>query len=401
MARSLAVGRVAIPQQSNWLANSNAPDTASFTKNACTAPISTVLDAYGTAFARAITEDGTNNNHYLTQFVTMPVGAQCFGSFEVLPGSNQWVLLEVGGGVATAYVNLATLAFGATSGLNGTPTITTLANGWLNVILPFIGGSGGSQGAIVFLSTGNGIASYQGTLGRIGTYIGNCQISVGSPGPRCVTGATPVQTALRAIASGRVAIPQRQNLAIRSDEFDNVNWPPVGVVVTPNQVLSPSTGQLTADMISELSGTSVHVLSQSTGNVFPVPGQKYAASCFLLNGTRQYAVIRPSTTVGFECTFDLVNGTVVNQLNAQGFIAAVIGWPGWFRCWVLFTPNDTTAFGLQVALSATTGQYASYAGDPTKYIYAAGYQLVEANWPGPVTATAGSVVNTGPIRSLP
>jgi len=63
--------------------------------------------------------------------------------------------------------------------------------------------------------------------------------------------------------------PQRTNLALRSEEFDNATWSKSGVTITPNQAISPS-GTNTMDLITfPLSGLSMlQTISVTSGATY-------------------------------------------------------------------------------------------------------------------------------------
>lgn len=157
--------------------------------------------------------------------------------------------------------------------------------------------------------------------------------------------------------------------------------------VTPTYGQTDPDGGSTATKLTETVANDYHVVARSisgegwylsTGGVSMVGGSWVYEAWILKASTRQYAVLRVGTSVGYEVTLDVQAGTVVR--NATDFVVetldgALVGRIGWVRYRVIFTTNEVAAITAQVALSDTTGAYHSYVGDAAKYIVVWGASL--------------------------
>jgi hypothetical protein len=144
--------------------------------------------------------------------------------------------------------------------------------------------------------------------------------------------------------------PQRTNLALYSEQFDNASWIKFGSTsVTPNTALSPD-GTLNADTVIT-SGSSVVrqtlLLSLNTVYTYSVFVKKTNYDLFgfqnLVNGS------------GVKSIFNLSNGTVDTQ--GIGHTASIINYTnGWYRCVITFNAGISTLniFDLSADGNSTT-----------------------------------------------
>ena len=127
----------------------------------------------------------------------------------------------------------------------------------------------------------------------------------------------------------------RANVLLRSEEYGNASWTKFNAASALDRVgISPS-GAFSASTISKTTAAN--------GLIFQTAGAAgvYTCSWFLKADTAELATI--GCTLSFEgrhCTFDLVNGTVVEVGNYNGAIGTITGgdalitaYPsGWYRC---------------------------------------------------------------------
>lgn len=216
----------------------------------------------------------------------------------------------------------------------------------------------------------------------------------------------------RNAVANRVAVPQAQNLLLRSQEFDNASW---DKATFPCSIAANSTGApdgtATADTITATAGAANEHGPFQALTIAAAPHFE-CLSCFVKQGNQTWCWLSDTQhgTFGFvEAWFDVTNGvvgTTSNVLLARIDPAStwIPGAPvGWFRIYIAaYIPagagNDTTA-SLLVQPTTANGTRA-YAAAGTETLIAWGAQLVQANWPGPYTATAAAAVNTGPLRNL-
>jgi hypothetical protein len=105
--------------------------------------------------------------------------------------------------------------------------------------------------------------------------------------------------------------PQRTNLALYSEQFDDVYWTKVALNTTTNSTISPN-GIQNADTISANGLSAAHAIYKT----FPsVSGSSYTFSSYIKANTGRYILIRIGTgQTGFDkrygVTFDLQTGTI-------------------------------------------------------------------------------------------
>ena len=119
--------------------------------------------------------------------------------------------------------------------------------------------------------------------------------------------------------------PQRTNLALFSEQYDNASWTKTNVTITANNLISPD-GFQNADLANFTSGSN----SINTGNTF-AGNASVTISTFVKAGTISIFRIRESFYTGVSCVFDLsaqttgAGGKIDNYGN------------GWYRCSFTYT----------------------------------------------------------------
>ena len=137
--------------------------------------------------------------------------------------------------------------------------------------------------------------------------------------------------------------PQRTNIALYSEQFNNAYWGKYQATVTANSSVAPD-GNTTADTLTISSGTggSLYVLSPITGT--------YTASAFFKAGTTNVAQIE-APTVGYV-DFNLSAGTFITSGSVTATIKSFGN--GWYRCTATFTGTAVPYFAFLA--TGTTGQ---------------------------------------------
>jgi hypothetical protein len=142
--------------------------------------------------------------------------------------------------------------------------------------------------------------------------------------------------------------PQRTNLALRSEEFDNASWVKANVSVTANSTTSPS-GLTNADTMTGDGTSNQHFVSQTTTFT---QGVSYTLSVYLKKGTNNFAQLYAFATIGgMFANFDLNNGVVgtlgtTTGSNPTSSITNVGN--GWYRCAITFVPTITLISGFAI-----------------------------------------------------
>ena len=162
--------------------------------------------------------------------------------------------------------------------------------------------------------------------------------------------------------------PQRTNLLIRSEEFDNVAWTKGNSSITANAINSPS-GTLTADKLVENTSNSSHLLETVLATSI---GQAYTLTCFFKKAERNFAYVGAYTNESKQVYINLTTGAVTNTVGTLVSYKVDSLANGWFRVSLTFTATTEVYpfFGI-----SDNGTNLTYTGDGTSGIYIWGAQL--------------------------
>jgi hypothetical protein len=116
--------------------------------------------------------------------------------------------------------------------------------------------------------------------------------------------------------------PQRTNLVLRSEEFDNASWGKVTSTILANQIVSPD-GTLSADKLQEDNSNAQHRIDQTTTSIIGTN----TFSVFAKKAERNFIFLRIGAS---GAHFNLTNGSIS---SISGVTASVEKYKdGWFRC---------------------------------------------------------------------
>jgi hypothetical protein len=156
--------------------------------------------------------------------------------------------------------------------------------------------------------------------------------------------------------------PQRTNLALRSEEFDNAAWSRIALEsIVSNTEISPN-GTLTAEKIIPNTTNTNHYVQI---NATVVIGQAYTFSFFAKKGEYNFTSSFISG-LGITANWDLQNG-----IASAGASIVDFG-NGWYRCIVSGVAISTTA---SLRIYAQNSTLSVLAGDGTSGIFIWGAQL--------------------------
>ena len=181
--------------------------------------------------------------------------------------------------------------------------------------------------------------------------------------------------------------PQRTNLLLRSQEFDNINWIKLNVSITPNTAVSPD-GNTNADTVIPNTNNDVHILRS---NIFNQSGTTSHSWFVKANGYSKVAV-RESELVGNYAAFDLSNGTLLST-NQTGRIVNYGN--GWYRITLIDTTIGLLSQSSLVILpdSYTTGNpLINWTPDGVKGVFAYGATAEVGSYPTSYIPTVASAV---------
>jgi hypothetical protein len=178
--------------------------------------------------------------------------------------------------------------------------------------------------------------------------------------------------------------PQRTNLALRSEEFDNASWVKTtgtpATSVTANSIASPSGVQNADTLFAVNTATGVRFILQS--NTKSAAATTYAYSVYLKAKELTFATITcdDGAANGFSGGVNLTTGATTGAVVGIGttftsMTATAVG-NGWYRCTLIGTSNSSISVRVAVnlATSLTTG-YPSVTLNANDGIYLWGAQL--------------------------
>ena len=185
--------------------------------------------------------------------------------------------------------------------------------------------------------------------------------------------------------------PQRTNLLLRSEEFDNGAWTKINLTINANTATAPD-GSLTADILSDQISAVNATYTISQPNNF-ISGLPYTASIYAKNIDRRYIYFRfisTAFTSNLFAFFDLNLGVVVNA--SAGVSAKIeVADNGFYRCIATATATNTanTAFIFGTSLNGVNNAYIN---SDVSSVLIWGAQLEQGSTPTSYIPTLASAV---------
>ena len=179
--------------------------------------------------------------------------------------------------------------------------------------------------------------------------------------------------------------PQRTNLFLRSQEFDNASWPTFRSSVTANATISPDGNTNAEKLIQEStttdSGGIYQNLSLSNSTV-------YTYSVYLKAAGYNFGLLRVNGSK--YAWFDLSNG-VVGSITGGGSSSIQNVGNGWYKCIFTFTTTSTVGEP-HIYIAQTNGSSIVSSADGVKGIFAYGAQLEAGSYATSYIPTVASSV---------
>jgi hypothetical protein len=191
--------------------------------------------------------------------------------------------------------------------------------------------------------------------------------------------------------------PQRSNLALYSENFDNAGWTKTNTTITANASISPD-GYVNADKLIANSGAVLSSISNNALQAITKAASaiQYTYSVFAKqSGLNRISIFAQGTSAANHAivTISLVNGTISTAAATGGTFtgasASVSDYGnGWYRCALVFTTNTDTALTFRNIPTDST----ITTGDGVTGILIYGAQLEQAPYASSYIPTLGASV---------
>jgi hypothetical protein len=207
---------------------------------------------------------------------------------------------------------------------------------------------------------------------------------------------------------GKTVAKAEENLAVRSQEFDNAYWGTIGLTKSANSTTAPDSTS-TADSITETAVSSSHsIFPAGATAVVLVTSATYTVSCFVKPNGRDFVslVLGSYNTQSryARAVFDVAGGTVTATGNTGSttYVGSSItsAGNGWYRVSLTASLNTGTDGYVSIGCSdsgtptVTTFGDPNYLGDITKGLFLWGAQLEQRS-----AVTAYTATTTAPITN--
>jgi hypothetical protein len=350
-------------------------DNAYWGKTNTTVVANSSIAPNGTTTAELVYPNSSGSSRLLEKSFSISNSTPYTGTWYAKASGLNWVAIDHIDGNVGAWFNLSTGTIGTVSA-GTTASIENVGNGWYRcrISRTSAGTTGyhdirlvdGDNVTSVTASGTNGVLVWGAQLetGDIATdYIATTTAAV-SVGP--VSGL-PRLDYLGSTCGKLLLEPQRSNLMLYSEQFDNAYWTKSNTAITANNVTSPD-GYTNADLITASgSGSVTHVVNRS---ITTTSGSVYAFSVFAKKGTTDWIALRHDSGGTFNY-FNLATGTKGATCDASATIENYGN--GWYRLTVLHTATGSNGGEIYVATANGTISFA--AAGQTLYIYGAQYEL--------------------------
>jgi len=326
---------------------------------------------------------GTGNNPVMSQDGFSINNTIATLSVYAKKGELNWIRLTNDSAAhSAAWFNLNTGTIGTVSGTAiPTATITSVGNGWYRCTMTvlFKNTSSFSDYLIGCTNADNTTTGYTGN-GTDGIFIWGAQLVEGIDAKPyfATTNRQDVPRLHYRNADGTVSTcprlllePQRTNIALQSEFFDNAAWAKTRATVTANAGISPD-GYTNADKLIASVDNNTHFVQQSG---MTVTAQIYSATVFVKKAgydtvrlllANLWSVPNPSGT------FNLTTETVTLS-GATGSIKDYGN--GWYRCSITATANAIAGSNAIFQIFVGNNDVTSFAGNGTDGILIYGAQL--------------------------
>ena len=374
----------------NFASYSEDFSNAAWSLDGVTISANQIASPTGTTTADLMTSNGTGQQR-IFQTYTVVSGSQYTISIYVKQGTTsniQIVMPYVGAGPTFTF---STATFNTVSGW--TSSVQTLANGWYRISATQTATSTNAGFQLVLPSNGSSVYLWgaqfdQNTTAQ--TYLPTTD-RLNFPRLSYMYGSCP----------SVLLEPQRTNLALQSETFDNASWTKTNTTITANTTTSPD-GTTNADKIVETATNTSHFVIQNIATTVSIT---YNISFY--GKASERGVIQWNNQVNTDfVNFDLVNGVVGSSTGVTNQQIQSVG-NGWYRCSFNYVSTSTSTTGwlrLCIVTSASSSRLESYSGNGTNGLFLWGCQFevgaYSTTYIPTTTATATRVADTATVTGV-
>jgi len=301
----------------NLLQRSEEFDNGIWTKTGCTISTNVTSAPNGTTTADKLVSTNLATGSSVYQQGTIIANASYTFSIYVKASGANWIQLIATGTTisspARLWVDLSNGALGTNNGGFSIASVTNVGDGWYRVSGSFTMSSTATfSNLFCALATGDNINAFSGD-GTSGVYIWGAQLVEGvDPLPYFPTTDRLNVSRLDYTYGTCPALllePQRTNLVLQSQDFDNASWTKVGLSVSANTTTSPD-GNTNADTLTSTATSGVIILQTPT----IVSGTTYSTTFYAKQNTQRFVYIRFTSNASNQnyvsAVFDLQDGTL-------------------------------------------------------------------------------------------
>jgi hypothetical protein len=281
--------------------------TVSVTANTTTAPNGTL-----TADTLSVGIDPSPLRHRLfsANHSSQVIGTPYTGSFYLKANQHQWIQVIgiIGFSIGVwANFDLINGVIGNTGGVDTTATITNVGNGWYRCTVSGVATATLTTGFEVLVinnTNGSRYPSYQSLVAQDVCYVWGAQLVQGSTPKDYFPTTNRLNVPRIDYSNGGcpsiLVEPQRTNLALRSEEFNDAYWTKANLNTsgTPswiNALLSPD-GTQNAEILIPNNTTNAHQISKADAGY--VADTNFTFSCFLKENGFRYAALTLVLRIG-------------------------------------------------------------------------------------------------------
>ena len=311
-------------------------------------------------------------------------------------GTVNWFIvrnLAVNSTAGRAWFNLNTGTIGTVnSGL--TASIENVGDGWYRCTI-----SGVSNGATNLIDLAPSLSDgvFNATSTGESVYIWGAQLVEGTTAQTYLPTTDrlnfPRLSYMYGSCPSALLEPQRTNLILQSQDFDNASWIKTNVTITANTTTGPD-GSTNADKIIATTTNDLHIC-ESSSNSF-VSGTTYTFSFYAKKSENDFIQFTASSSLlSTRANFNVSNGTL-GTVDAGLTASITSANDGWYRCIVTFTASATGSFRIILCAitTSTAVRFQTFAGNGTSGLFLYGAQLEAGAYPTTYIPTTGSATVT-------